>query len=101
MSEMTVEQVRALCAPLKDAEEQFGYSGGVPSHDFNRELCPPGAMPDFPDGAVGIRVDDDFWLVATLPYALADTPVQTIVAALWPDISEPEFLPDTVVKAAA
>lgn len=73
----------------------FMWSSDVPCPDFNREIAEPGKMADFPDGAVGIRVDDDFWLVASLPYEFRGLTIQQIVAVLWPDIPEPEFNEDS------
>lgn len=57
----------------------------LPGTDFCREMCPPGSNENFPEGAVGIYVDDDFWSVAALPWSYKDTPLQDIVAELWPD----------------
>jgi hypothetical protein len=56
-----------------------------PGLDFNREIVMPGTNETFPDGAVGIRVDDDFWEVAALPWKYRDTPLEEIVGELWPE----------------
>ena len=56
-----------------------------PGLDFNRELVPPGTFSKYPEGAVGIRVDDDFWAMAALPWKYADTPLFRIVKELWPE----------------
>lgn len=52
--------------------------------DFNKEILPPGKRPDHPDGLVAIRVDDNFSIVAVLPYCRKDEPVKDLVAELWP-----------------
>lgn len=59
----------------------------LPGIDFNREIIAPGSE-YFPDGAVGIRVDDDFWSVAALPYSYLDTPLEEIVKNFWPEHAE-------------
>ena len=73
----------------------------VPFWDFNREIIPAGVLSLFPNGAIGIRVDDDFWAVAALPPEnYRDVPIQKIVAELWPELScEATFGPDVVYRA--
>ena len=67
-----------------------------PGLDFNRELVPPGKNEKFPDGAVGVRIDDDFWSVAALPWDWRKHTIQEIVAALWPSrLAKAEFLADS------
>ena len=56
----------------------------LPGHDFCREIVEPGTNETFPDGAVGIRVDDDFWAVAALPYEFKNQGLREIVKELWP-----------------
>lgn len=57
----------------------------LPGNDFNREIVEPGTSETFPDGCVGIRVDDDFWAVAALPLEqYREKSVEAIVAELWP-----------------
>lgn len=68
----------------------------LPFTDFNREMIHPGDHPELPYGCVGVRVDDDFWLVAVLPYKeYKDKSIQEIVAELWPDAKDPTFNPDS------
>lgn len=55
-----------------------------PGLDFNRELVSPGTNENFPCGAVGIRIDGDFWQVAALPWSWRHYPLPEIVRALWP-----------------
>lgn len=65
--------------------------------DFNRELVPPGINETFPEGAVGVRVDDDFWTAAALPWSWADVPIEEIVRRLWPSkLDDARFEPDSV-----
>lgn len=68
--------------------EPYGYSDEIPSHDFNREMFAPGQHPKYPDGVVGIRTDDDFFVVAALPWKFKNLSVQNIVSTLWPDIAQ-------------
>lgn len=73
----------------------FVHRDGLPGIDFNREIIEPGENETFPKGAVGIRVDDDFWPVAALPLAYRDTPLEEIVRELWPQYAdEAEITPD-------
>lgn len=60
----------------------FVTRDGLPGLDFNREIIKPGENAHFPDGAVGVRADGDFWAVAALPYKYLDVPLSEIVAAL-------------------
>ena len=62
------------------------------SWDFNREIVNPGTNETFPLGAIGVRVDYDFWAVAALPYEeYINKTIQEIVAEFWPDCPDPEF----------
>jgi hypothetical protein len=43
-----------------------------------------------------LRVDDDFWTVAVLPFSLARIPLEDVVADLWPGLAEEaSYLPDS------
>lgn len=67
----------------------------LPSLDFNREIIEPGQVEQFPDGAVGIRADDDFWPVAAIPLRFREVALPDIVAALWPTYAaQAEYCPD-------
>ena len=63
--------------------------------DFNREIIEPNINETYPEGAVGIRTDDDFWQVAALPLKFRELTIQEIVPILWPDIKDPWFGEDT------
>jgi hypothetical protein len=68
----------------------------IPDYDFNREIVEPGIRSALPDGAVGLRVDDDFWTVACLPYAAKAFSAEEIVAHLWPSlVGVAEYKPDS------
>lgn len=54
--------------------------------DFNREVIAPND--DCPEGMIGIRTDDNFYIVATLPYRFLALTCEEIVAILWPNIVE-------------
>lgn len=63
--------------------------------DFNREIVEPGVLDGFPEGALGIRVDDDFWTAAVLPLSYRDVPLKEIVEELWPEYKdEAKYCPD-------
>ena len=55
-------------------------------NDFTKEVIEPGNNPAFPDGAVGLRVDDDFWIAAALPYEYRTRPTEEIVREFWPEL---------------
>ncbi len=55
---------------------------------LNRELAAPGALPEYPDGAVAIRSDGNFWTEAVLPWTLLEVPLPELAAALWPRVLE-------------
>lgn len=72
------------------------YTGFAVGNDFNKDIVPPGINETFPDGVVGVRVDDDFWVVAALPYdEYVDTPIEDIVAEFWPTHTNIKYNQDT------
>jgi hypothetical protein len=72
-----------------------GRTGFPFGNDFNREIVEVGTNKDFPNGAVGIRIDCDFWIVGALPLEeYRDVPIEEIVAKFWPDVTDPSFHPD-------
>lgn len=71
----------------------------LPGHDFNKELVLPGTLDGkHRGGVVGVRVDDDFWVVATLPWRFRGLSIQDICAVLWPGIEPVHFEADIVAK---
>lgn len=72
--------------------------------DFNREIYLPkissnldGTTEQWPDGAIAIRVDSNFWLVGILPWEFYDVKIYDIVETLWPDLFEQAgFEPDEI-----
>lgn len=81
-------------------EKPYWVGETVPTYDFNKEIFEPGIHPKFPDGVVGIRCDDDFWVVAALPYSYKEVPVEKIIAEIFPHITDPVFGPDVIGKIA-
>lgn len=83
---------------MKDPYWVYGSeSYPFPGDDFNREIIEPGVDDTFPDGAVGVRVDGDFWTVAVLPFEkYHNTSIEDIVAEFWSDIEDPIFKPDSI-----
>jgi hypothetical protein len=69
----------------------------LPGLDFNRQIVEPGTNETFPDGAIGVYVDDDFYCVAALPYeAYREVGIETIVAEFWPGyVTEATYAPDS------
>ena len=68
----------------------------LPSHDFNKEIIAPGLLKQWPEGVLGIRVDDNFWAVAALPYEFKNISIKNIVKTLWPNILNPRLNPDYI-----
>ena len=85
--------------PLKDIlsnlQDPFFYheERDFPSLDFNKEILKPGIRDDFPDGIIGLRVDDNFWQVAALPYECVEYSTEEIVQFLWPGL-DASYNPD-------
>jgi hypothetical protein len=74
---------------LKALRDPYGVDWfDIPFTDFNREIIQPGELDTFPDGAIGIRVDGDFWAVGALPLSFIDTPLKDIVAVVWPQFAD-------------
>ncbi len=77
--------------------KNFGFN------DFNKEIITPGSgskyvREQFPDGCVGIRVDDDFWIEAVLPYKFKDLETPEIIEVLWPHfLSEAIYNRDVII----
>lgn len=63
----------------------------VPYHDFTKELHPPKTNKIFPRGVVGIRMDDDFWMVAALPWKYHWLSTEELTKMLWPEITDATF----------
>jgi len=91
---------------LSDGEPEVGHyscDSDPPFDDFNKdvfdprfvsnELRPPGEVKDqdeidfekyiHDNGILGIRADDNFWIVAYIPYKFKELTIQEIVAILW------------------
>lgn len=81
-------------------EKGFWYAPlELPFSDFNKEINLPMTNKHYPDGAVGIRVDDGFWAVAALSYEFKDMTIQEIVAIMWPHyVDEAEYGSDEVAE---
>lgn len=56
----------------------------LPACDVCREIIEPNTNEKFPLGAVGLRVDDDWWAVAVLPYEYKSWELKDILKDLWP-----------------
>lgn len=63
----------------------------LPFADFNKEVCEPRLFESDPEGYVGIRVDDDFFFVAKIPYKFKDLSMEQIGKMLWPDVEDAEY----------
>jgi hypothetical protein len=73
----------------------------MPFSDFNKEILAPGLLLEYPDGAIGVRVDGDFYSIASLPYdKYLNVPIQDIVKEFWPSkFDGADFGEDSVTTA--
>jgi hypothetical protein len=69
----------------------------IPFEDFNKEIYPPGVHPDFPEGVLSIRVDDNFWQVALLPYRFHELSMEYLAQILWPGLTDCYFNEDVIM----
>ena len=69
---------------------------GLPGLDFNRCLVAPATTESYPDGALAVYVDGNYWCVACLPlHPYGDMTIEEIVARLWPTyVGEATYAPD-------
>jgi len=66
-----------------------------PTYDFNKEIIEPKVSITFPKGAVGIRVDDNFWQIAALPLSeFRHVSIEKIVEHFWPNVKDATFNKD-------
>ena len=63
--------------------------------DFCREIAEPDTNEKFPLGAVGLRVDSDFWLVGVLPYEYKSWDLKDLLKDLWPLEYKFTYRPDS------
>ena len=64
--------------------------------DFNRDVIEPNTNKEILEGAILVRNDDDFFIIACLPYEkYKNKPIQDIVAEFWSDVEKPVFNPDS------
>jgi hypothetical protein len=66
-----------------------------PFRDFCKEIVEPGTNREFARGAIAIRTDDDFWIVAAIPLRFRNVSCAEIVKAFWPGIDNPLIRPDS------
>lgn len=67
-----------------------------PYTDYCREIVEPGNInKSYPNGAVGIRVDDDFWAIAAIPYKFKELTCEEICIVLFPNTKNPVYLADS------
>ena len=64
--------------------------------DFNRDVTEPNTNKENLEGAILVRNDDDFFIIACLPYEkYKNKPIKDIVAEFWSDVKKPVFNPDS------
>ena len=73
-------------------------AASIPFNDFNKEICLPGVHPDFPEGALGIRADENFWQVGLLPYRFHELSMEDIAGILWPGRADCYFGEDVILN---
>lgn len=97
-TETNSNDLRTFVASMTESEGNrrvgvWGFHEKPAFDDFNKEIVDPGNAL-MPEGACGVRSDDNFWTEAILPYRFAGLSIQEIVAVLWPQFREPKFGPD-------
>lgn len=99
----TTEDLRQFVATmivrLQDGDaimsvDRWWFHPDPPFNDFNRDIEEPGSNKCYPEGALGIRADDDFWTIAVLPLEFRSLSIEELVPVLWPHIENPIFNPD-------
>lgn len=66
-----------------------------PFWDFTKCIVDPGTNESYPEGAIGVRGDDNFWSIAVFPDKFKPLTIQEIVTIVWPDkLDKAEFLED-------
>ena len=65
------------------------------ANDFNWELKSPEMDSKFPDGLAGIRMDENFYMLATIPYKFKELDLEEVVRYLHPSLEGEEI---TVTK---
>ena len=81
----------------KDVPEYWALTTDILGFDdFNRDIVEPNTHKTILEGAILVRNDDDFFVIACLPYeTYKDKPIEDIVAEFWPDVEKPVFKPDS------
>ena len=81
----------------KDFPKYYAFmTDNIGFDDFNRDVIEPNTNKENLEGAILIRNDDDFFVIACLPYdTYKDKTIQEIVAEFWPDVKDPVFNPDS------
>lgn len=79
-----------------DVIDDNGYTGFAVGNDLNREVIKPETNEDLPNGAIGVRTDDDFWVVGMLPYEeFKDVSMADIANEFWSDLTDITCKPDS------
>lgn len=91
-----IHDLRDLAASIRTDEQKTGFFvwNDVPFNDFNRQIIEPGDDAAFPSGLLNIYGDEDYYIVASLPYRFKELSCADIIPILWPEIENPIFLPD-------
>lgn len=63
--------------------ENWWYILHYPFNDFTKEIV-EFEIDDYPEGAIDIRGDDNFWIFAVFPLKFKTLTVQEIVSVVWP-----------------
>ena len=94
---MMNEVIRINEEDLKDLPKYYALTTDIIGFDdFNRDIIEPNTNEEILEGAILVRNDDDFFIIACLPYeTYKDKPIQDIVAEFWPDVEKPAFRPDS------
>lgn len=94
-AEMDLVEAKGKDSYLLDRRKGKFWSGPPGDHIVNREITPPKTHGAYLNGAVRLMFDEDFFAFAVFPYAFREIPLADMLAVMFPDVNDWQFLPDS------
>lgn len=94
-AEMDIVKAKGDDSYLLDRRKGKFWSGPPGDHIVNREITPPKTHGAYLSGAVRLMFDEDFFAFAVFPYAFREIPLADMLAVMFPDVDDWQFLPDS------